>query len=148
MVFTWHKLLFTICGAVVILGGGLLFFHAKRPHLLPVRYAVLAIVSEEAAEVLSPGQVLTDAAGKQKAGRILSLETAPALSEDSMTGECKEKPGQVRLTLTLEAEATERNGLFRLATTPLAPGCRLYLHGKAALEGICLWVRPVQKVTA
>ncbi len=126
--------------SLALLTAALVLMTAARPKTDTVflRYTLLCEVPPSVAEAILEGDTLIEARGKEQAGEILSLSVSPALVENER-GVFKDE-ARCRLLLTLGASAKARGGYYYLGTTPVIPGCRLYLHGRAMLEGVCLSV--------
>ena len=98
-----------------------------------VTYTVLfPELREEVALGVSAGEAVTDGAGKEKAGEVLSVRTEAVLcdryDEEAGAFVAEELPGLRRLLLTVRADAAERGGILTAGTLRLRVGETVALH--------------------
>lgn len=128
-----------LCLILCLLAGCALSFVRIESIERYVCYTLLAEVEEAVAAAFSVGDTLTDAVGKETAGRVIKVSREAALGEDASG--VYPLPRRVRLCLEIEARGRAREGALTVGTlTPLCGG-RLALHGRARVEGVCIRVR-------
>lgn len=99
---------------------------------------LFAVTDGDTAAAFSLGDTLHDGVSKAVLGRVTALRTEPSLGEEN--GELY-PDGRVRLFLTLEVTATPKGESYSIEGVPLAVGKKLSLHGRGAVEAVCLAVQ-------
>ena len=102
-------------------------------------YTVVAEMDEALADTLSAGDALVDACGKESAGEVLAVTREGALAEDAHGVYTRAERVRVKLSVGVNGKQTERGIL--VGTMRLCAGERVYLLGKARIEGLCVRVR-------
>lgn len=133
-----RRALLLLIPALLLAAAALFFALRPTPRTCFVRYTVLAEVSPYVAEALAVGDALLDGRGKAAAGEILDMTVLPAETENEKGVYPDDTRRTLLLTLGAEAEAAKEG--YRLGTTPLVAGVRLYLHGRASFSALCLSV--------
>ena len=103
-----------------------------------VRFAVLITIDNELASSFAVGDLLTDGATKADLGKITQIKAEAAMHETE--NGAFSLPDKTRLILTIEGSGALKDEKITIGGAPLLVGKRIAIHGRGAVEGVCLWV--------
>ena len=146
MVSIKRKLKFAFIDVFVIfllLTGAFVYLLLPKGTSCHAEYTLLFTLDSAYADAFAVGDLMLDGVGKEFCGRIVSVHKEAAKSENANgVFTC---PHKQRLTVTVQGEAKEKNGVLQIGSITPAPGKTLFFHAPCHAEGLCLSVKILEQ---